>query len=190
MGKITFCVFFLIYNIISAQSAVEIIWENSISGTIASPTIEVGETVTWSWRDSSPKSVTSLPDSKENFDSGVVTGSNKFSYKFTQPGTNDYQNDANPAMHGTVTVVQKLSTEDKFVKNLSFYPNPVKSDLTIFSIYKVDSYQIFNVLGSMVAEGKGSGNYTQIDMSRLNSGLYFVKVISNSLQATLKIAKK
>ncbi|HBL79598.1 MAG TPA: hypothetical protein DDZ79_06570, partial [Aequorivita sp.] len=30
----------------------------------------------------------------------------------------------------------------------------------------------------------------QVDMSRLNSGLYFVKVTSNNLQTTLKIAKK
>lgn len=93
-------------------------------------------------------------------------------------------------MRGKVTVVGKLSVEDKFVKNLNFYPNPVRNELIISSIFKVDSYQIYNVLGTLVSEGKGSGILTQVDMSRLNSGLYFVKVTSNNLQTTLKIAKK
>ena len=76
------------------------------------------------------------------------------------------------------------------MKNLNFYPNPVRNELIISSIFKVDSYQIYNVLGTLVSEGKGSGILTQVDMSRLNSGLYFVKVTSNNLQTTLKIAKK
>ncbi|MGO3182097.1 MAG: T9SS type A sorting domain-containing protein [Aequorivita sp.] len=115
---------------------------------------------------------------------------NEFSYTFNSQGSTEYQNDSNPLMQGTVTVVAKLSSEDKFVKNLNFYPNPVKSDLLISSLFKIDSYQIYNVLGTLVSEGKGGGSYTQVDMSRFNSGLYFVKVTSKNMQATLKIAKK
>jgi plastocyanin len=178
-------------NILTSQNVVEIAWGQSINESVASPTIETGDTVLWTWKDSSQKSVTSLPNGSEDFDSGSLKGMNhEFSYTFTKTGITEYQNDSDPSMHGKVTVVSKLSTEDKFVKNLNFFPNPVKNDLTISSIFKVEGYQIYNILGTLVSEGKGTGVLTQVDMSRLNSGLYFVKVTSGSMQTTLKIAKK
>jgi hypothetical protein len=147
--------------------------------------------VRWVWADASSKTVTSLPNGAENFDSGSLKGGNQsFSYTFLKPGVTDYQNESNPALHGRITVMAKLSAEEKFLKNLNFFPNPVKNELYISSILKIDSYQIYNVLGTLVSEGKGTNTLTQVDMSRLNSGLYFVKVTSNNLQTTLKIAKK
>jgi hypothetical protein len=178
-------------NVLSAQNVLEIAWGQGINASVASPTIEVGDTVLWTWRDTTEKSVTSLSGGSEDFDSGTIKGmKNHFSHTFTKIGITEYQNDSNPSMQGKVTVVSKLSIEDKFVKNLNFYPNPVKNDLTISSIFKVDAYQVYNVLGSLVSQGKGGSNYVLVDMSRLNSGLYFVKVISGSMQTTLKIAKK
>lgn len=191
MKKITLFLFFIAINILSAQNVVEIAWGQGINESVASPTIEVGDTVLWTWADTSQKSVTSLQNGTEVFDSGSLKGiNNDFSYTFSKTGVTEYQNDFAPSMHGKVTVVARLSTEEKFVKNLNFYPNPVKNDLTISSIFKIDSYQIYNVLGTLVSEGKGAGNISQVDMSRLNSGLYFVKVTSRNMQTTLKIAKK
>lgn len=193
MNKITLLLCFFIMSTLSltAQNVLEIAWGQGVNQSVASPTIEVGDTVLWTWKDASQKSVASLSGGSEEFDSGTLSGlKNQFSYTFTKTGVTEYQNDSNPSMNGKVTVVNNLSTEDKFVKNLNFYPNPVKTNLTISSIFKVDSYQIYNVLGSLVSEGKGASNYVLVDMSRLNSGLYFVKVISGSLQTTLKITKK
>lgn len=178
-------------NALSAQGVYEIIWESGINVSVASPTIEIGDTVKWIWADASPKTVTSLPGSRETFDSGLLEGAkNTFSYTFLKSGITEYENESNPNMTGKVTVLNKLSVEDKFVKNLSFYPNPVRNYLTISSYFKINSYQIYNVLGSLVAEGKASGKTTTIDMTSLNSGLYFVKVVSNNMQSTLKMAKK
>jgi len=191
MKKITLFLFFITMNILTAQNVVEIAWGQGINESVASPTIELGDTVLWIWADASQKSVTSISNGAENFDSGTLKGiNNDFSYIFTKTGVTEYQNDSDPSMHGKVTVVSKLSTEEKFVKNLNFYPNPVKNELTISSIFKIDSYQIYNVLGTLVSEGKGISNVTQVDMSRLNSGLYFVKVTAKNMQTTLKIAKK
>ena len=191
MKKITLFLFFIATNILMSQNVVEIAWGQGINESVASPTIEVGDTVLWIWTDGSQKSVTALPNGTESFSSGTLDGLNtEFSHTFQKRGVTEYQNESNPLMRGKVTVVGKLSVEDKFVKNLNFYPNPVKNELIISSIFKVDSYQIYNVLGTLVSEGKGAGVLTQVDMSRLNSGLYFVKVTSNNLQTTLKIAKK
>ncbi len=191
MKKITLLLCFITMNILTAQNVVEIAWGQGINESVASPTIEVGDTVLWIWADASQKSVASLSNGTETFDSGTLKGvNNDFSYTFSKTGVTEYQNDSDPSMHGKVTVVGKLSIEEKFVKNLNFYPNPVKNELTISSIFKIDSYQIYNVLGTLVTEGKGTSNITQVDMSRLNSGLYFVKVTSRNMQTTLKIAKR
>lgn len=191
MNKITLFLFFLTVNILTAQNVVEIPWGQGINESVASPTIEVGDTVLWTWKDNSQKSVTSIYGGSEEFDSGLLTDSkSRFSYTFNKTGVTEYQSHGNSTLRGKVTVVNKLSTEDKFIKNLNFYPNPVKTDLTVASIFKVDSYQIYNVLGSLISEGKGGSNYVQVDMSKLNSGFYFLKIISGSMQTTLKIAKK
>lgn len=191
MRKITLLLFLFAIHMLSAQNVFEISWEQGINPSVTSPLIEVGDTVRWTWTDGTQKSVSSLPNGAERFDSGMMTLINSsFSHTFLKPGVTEYQNEANPSMKGRVTVVNKLSIEEKFVKNLNFYPNPVRNNLIISSLFKIDSYQIFNVLGTLVSQGKGAGTYTQVDMSRLNSGLYFVKVTSNNLQVTLKIAKQ
>lgn len=191
MKIVTFCLLFVVMYTATAQNVVEIAWGQGINESVASPTIEIGETVRWVWSDASAKTVTSLANGSENFDSGSLKGLGQtFSYTFGKAGVTDYQNDSNPSMHGKITVASKLTVEEKFLKNLNFFPNPVKNELNISSILKIDSYQIYNVLGTLVSEGKGTNTLTQVDMSRLNSGLYFVKVTSNNLQTTLKIAKK
>lgn len=191
MKIVTFCLLFVVMYTATAQNVVEIAWGQGINESVASPTIEIGETVRWVWSDASPKTVTSLANGSENFDSGSLKGLGQtFAYTFGKAGVTDYQNNSNPSMHGKITVASKLTVEEKFLKNLNFFPNPVKNELNISSILKIDSYQIYNVLGTLVSEGKGTNTLTQVDMSRLNSGLYFVKVTSNNLQTTLKIAKK
>lgn len=193
MEKITISFCFLLLNIHSftGQSVYEIHWEIGTHTSLTSPTIEIGDTIKWIWTDSEQKSVTSLPKSRENFDSGLLDGVDKsFSYTFSKAGITEYENEANPSMVGKVTVAHKLSLEDKFVKNLNFYPNPVKNYLTISSLFKITGYKIYNVLGSKVAEGNSLDRTTTIDITKLNSGLYFVKVFSNNMQSTLKIAKK
>lgn len=178
-------------QILSAQGVFEIAWNQGINNTVASPTIALGDTVKWTWADASPKSVTSLSNGSEDFDSGTLKGLNsEYSHTFTKIGETEYQNDLDPTMYGMVTVSGKLSIEEKFVKNLSFYPNPVKNYLTISSQFRIDSYQIFNVLGTLVSKGVGAGTSTLVDMSRLNSGLYFVKVSAKDMQTTIKIAKQ
>ncbi|CAM3494469.1 Amicyanin [Aequorivita lipolytica] len=193
MKKITLIIAFFSITSIFSQTTFDLNWAIGTSGTAASVTIETGDTVRWTLTDGFSHTVTSIAGSSvETFDSGTFSGiGSQYSFTFSVEGANDYKCNFHPgSMFGKITVESGLSVEDKFVKNLNFYPNPVKNDLTISSLYKVDSYQIYNVLGSLVAEGKGNGNITLVDMSRMNSGLYFVKVTSKNMQTTLKIAKK
>ena len=66
-----------------SQNVVEIAWGQGINESVASPTIEVGDTVLWIWTDGSQKSVTALPNGTESFSSGTLDGLNtEFSHTF------------------------------------------------------------------------------------------------------------
>ncbi len=175
----------------SAQTTFDLNWFVGINNSQASITVGTGDTVRWTWTDEVPHSVTSKSSSQENFDSGILTGSGtQFSYTFTQVGINEYKCDVHSDMEGTITVEQTMSVDDKFRKNISFYPNPVNNKLTVASLYKLDNYKIYNILGQLVAQGKATGNITYFDMSNLESGMYFINATSGELQSTFKVAKQ
>jgi len=69
------------------------------------------------------------------------------------------------------------------------YPNPVNETLQINSTTPVTDYSIISAQGSIVQEGKLSGN--TIDVSRLSVGLYFVTLrLENGKETMQKIIKK
>ncbi len=175
----------------TAQTTFDLDWFMGVSNANASITIGTGDTVRWTWTDALPHSVTSESGSQENFDSGILTGNGtQFSYTFTQVGVNPYKCEVHSNMQGTITVEQTVSIDEKFRKNISLYPNPVSNKLTVVSLYKLDSYKIHNILGKLVAQGAANGNITEIDLSNLESGMYFIKAISGEMQSTFKVMKQ
>lgn len=175
----------------SAQTTFDIDWFMGVSNSNASVTIEPGDTVRWTWTDAMPHSVTSASGSQENFDSGILTGMGaQYAFTFTQVGVNPYRCMVHSNMQGTITVEQTASIEEKFRKNISFYPNPVANTLTLTSLYKLDSYKIHNALGKLVAQGAANGNITDLDMSKLEAGMYFINTTSGEMQTTFKVVKR
>lgn len=83
-----------------------------------------------------------------------------------------------------------LGTNDVNQTQISVYPNPVENVLHINATDKVDSISIFNILGQQITDVIIADNNRQIDVSGLASGVYMVKVISNSSQETFKIVKE
>ncbi|MCW9037097.1 T9SS type A sorting domain-containing protein [Altibacter sp.] len=190
MKKITILLCLLSVTQLFAQTTFEVDWDQSVGGA-ATFTIETGDTVKWIWANGVPHSVTSQPGSAEMFDSGILTGmGTEFSQTFTVVGSNSYSCDVHPNMTGTITVEPSLSVEEKFAKNIKLYPNPVSSELMIASLFRFDSYEIYDITGKKVGQGIGEGTYTYLNVSYLNTGVYFVKVRAGNLQATTKLIKK
>lgn len=85
------------------------------------------------------------------------------------------------------------STQSFFAGNFSIQPNPVNDvfNLTTKNGIEVQNVQVLDVNGRVVNETKGSKTETtQVNVSDLNSGVYFVKVQSDSGVGTSKIIKK
>jgi len=70
-------------------------------------------------------------------------------------------------------------------KKITVFPNPVKSTLYINADDKDYYYQIYNISGQLVKQGKFENKQT--DVSSLNQGVYLVRI--NNAEAVVKIIK-
>ncbi len=68
------------------------------------------------------------------------------------------------------------------------YPNPASSELNIYinGGYEMSSYQVYNLAGQQLQNVNATGKSTQINVSNLVTGIYFVKIISDGGVVTKK----
>lgn len=82
-----------------------------------------------------------------------------------------------------------LSISDFQFENIVIYPNPSTEYFTIKSTDKVKSVSITDMLGKVVLNIT-TKNDNKIDISKLNSGVYIVKLITDKRIISRKIIKK
>jgi len=82
-----------------------------------------------------------------------------------------------------------VGTADFASKGFSAYPNPVSNVLNLQANESINSVAIFNVLGQQVYSAKVNAMSSQVDMSQMASGAYFVKVNVNGAEGTVKLIK-
>ena len=76
--------------------------------------------------------------------------------------------------------------EDYNLDKIKVYPNPTNSKITVTGAYnKTIEYSIFNVFGQLVLSGNGTSDTLQINLSELDSQVYFLK-INNKLIKIIK----
>ena len=81
------------------------------------------------------------------------------------------------AVTGTYTFGQVTSTDDLAIAPIELYPNPATNYFQVDNGQKVNSVEIFNLLGVKVAE---STNTQNVDVSSLKAGLYFVRLLDRT----------
>lgn len=109
------------------------------------------------------------------------------------PNTANIYFDFNPAIvtnTWTTEFVLQLSNPDFTATTFDYYPNPVKNNLTISSETTIDMIEIYSVLGQKVKSIKVNDIQTEINLSELTRGLYFVKASSSGQEKTVKIIKE
>lgn len=89
---------------------------------------------------------------------------------------------------GTNPMCEKLSVAEFENFAVEVYPNPVSDRILIKSKTPVKSVRMYSVLGKEIASTLSNDN--TIDVSTLNSGLYFLKLFSETSEQTFKILKK
>ncbi|KUJ63149.1 hypothetical protein AR687_03050 [Flavobacteriaceae bacterium CRH] len=83
-----------------------------------------------------------------------------------------------------------LSTPDFVLPDFKYYPNPVQHTLTIKNSTAIDEIEIFSVSGKSILTKKINNTNSEIDLSNVSSGFYFLKVKAEGQTKTIKIVKK
>jgi hypothetical protein len=83
-----------------------------------------------------------------------------------------------------------LSNEDFVLPNFKFYPNPVKNKLSLSNTTNIDEIEIFSVSGKSALVKKINHIHSEIDLSNISTGVYFLKVKSEGKTKTIKIVKE
>lgn len=101
--------------------------------------------------------------------------------------------DFNPAIVTPICnteFVMALSNEVFVFEGLNYYPNPIENVFNISNNSLINQIKIYTINGRMIHNENIDALDSTIDLSSINSGIYFVKVTSNGLEKTIKIIKK
>lgn len=111
-------------------------------------------------------------------------------YEITGTGTNETLKLTNANGNFAVYGRQLLSTNSfETDYKISMFPNPVKDILTINTKIDLNNCFLFNINGRLINNYHIDKSH-KIDVSNLNSGIYFIKFISDGKEiATGKIIK-
>lgn len=102
-----------------------------------------------------------------------------------------YAVDANGSMSApvsTIVLVEFTGVEENEV-SFGIYPNPAESELNINSNAASYEYQMINSVGQVVMSGVANGN-VKLNVSELNNGVYFLKVVANGNTSIEKVVIK
>ena len=83
-----------------------------------------------------------------------------------------------------------LGLDDMEISQFTYYPNPVNNTLTLDAQKNIESVVAYNMLGQEVLRLSPNVANTEVDMSSLISGAYFVKVSIQGATKTVRVVKQ
>jgi len=198
MKKILFLIFLFANAGINAQISHTI----NTGGYYYAPsllTIDVGDSVIWINDggnhdvNGNISSINGQPyNNPETFDSPAtnVVGAVIFAYKFTVPGTYNYDcsvgSHAANGMVGSVIVTDPSTNINKAIANYLIYPNPTSEYIYLSGINGDSKSKVYDITGNLLQ----STSDKKIDLSSYPNGLYIVNIRSNNTAITHSIIKE
>lgn len=109
-------------------------------------------------------------------------------------GTTNFNNPCLGAGYGqaedyTINVAA-LATSENAQNKVKIYPNPVVDYLSIESAEKVKSISVFDATGKLISTQIMKVGKSKADLSKLNAGVYIVKIEFANETQTVKVIKK
>ncbi len=83
-----------------------------------------------------------------------------------------------------------LGLEDYGLTGFTYFPNPVNNTLSLRGVKDIQNVAVYNMLGQEVLRTVPNSVNSDVDMSGLQSGTYFVKVMIENTTKTIKVIKK
>ena len=83
-----------------------------------------------------------------------------------------------------------LGTNKLDEDHLLYYPNPVHGELTISYKDAIKGVEIYSILGQLVEKQSYESKEVKVDVSRLSSGTYMLRIMTDESSQFIKIVKK
>ncbi|HZL12141.1 MAG TPA: alpha-amylase family glycosyl hydrolase [Prolixibacteraceae bacterium] len=96
-----------------------------------------------------------------------------------------YSDQKLPAFHDLATQTSVTLSNSA----LNIYPNPVSDNLTIETADLIRKVEIYSMDGKMVLQSTHNTNNLKVNLSKLNPGMYFLRVQTSSQLFTEKVVK-
>ena len=184
MKKITFLTFTILGVICNAQTEYNFEW--NMQSTNQQITIDVGDTVIWTWTDSPSHNLISTSGT-HTFDSDYHGQGYTYSLTFNEPGVTDYTCTPHSSMYGTITVNSLMSVNENEMLGLKIFPNPTSSGYVTLktSVSGIKNVELFDLSGKIVL--KTSLNANTLNVDSVSPGVYFIKLSVNGVVETSKL---
>jgi hypothetical protein len=106
-------------------------------------------------------------------------------FTFTSDGSGQYA-----GWDATISCATIGTQEYNMNEKFSYYPNPVNNTLSLRGVKDIQNVAVYNMLGQEVLRTAPNTVNSDVDMSGLQSGTYFVKVMIENTTKTIKVIKK
>jgi len=81
------------------------------------------------------------------------------------------------------------SVNDNVLNSITMYPNPTNGNILFIKATENTKVTIYNLLGKVVHSASITANKNDIDVSKLNNGIYVVKITADGKSSTKKLIK-
>lgn len=82
-----------------------------------------------------------------------------------------------------------LSLQEFGLTGFTYFPNPVTNSLSLRGVQNIQNVAVYNMLGQEVLRTAPNNPASDVDMSNLQTGAYFVKVTIENTTKTIRIIK-
>ena len=89
--------------------------------------------------------------------------------------------------YSLVEISMPLAVTEVMKDNINLYPNPANNMLNISAPFEIDNIVIVNILGQQVLNTDATKGITELNVSNLDSGIYFVNIIIDGQKITKKL---
>ena len=90
----------------------------------------------------------------------------------------------------TITLFDPLKVENFAFQQLKIFPNPAKNNLSVSNATTIDAVEITTLIGQTTSTKKVNDLQTEIDVTALPTGIYFLKISSDNQQKMVKFVKE
>ena len=88
------------------------------------------------------------------------------------------------------TTEAELGLNNNSFKGFTYHPNPTEDIVTLSNSTIIDNVEIYNLTGQLVLQQKAGTETTQVNMSSLPSGAYFLTIHAGNELKQIKVLKK